>query len=84
MLKVVEGMSLYALTVSRERVLSKTSKKLKKWGLPYSFVTHRFPYDLAQKGIPTYAHTVNSQEEWESLHNIGVSEIYTDWLTVSN
>ncbi len=83
-LKAVSDMSLYAVTVPKRHVRSEISLDFEKWGLPHSFITVRFPYDLAQLNIPTYVHTVNNQEEWMELQRLGVSEIYTDWLGKTN
>lgn len=31
-------------------------------------------------GIPTYAHTINTESELQKLRSQGITEIYTDWL----
>jgi hypothetical protein len=46
------------------------------------------PADRAKKlapratciGVPTYAHTINSEKELNMLQSYGIGEIYTDWL----
>lgn len=38
---------------------------------------------LRRAGIPTYVHTINDPAKWEALQELGVSEIYTDWLCAS-
>lgn len=83
-LRRVEDMSLYAVTVPKRHVWPEIARDLEKWGLPRDFVTIHFPYDLAKLGIPTYVHTVNNQKEWTDLRQVGVSEIYTDWLIERN
>jgi lipoteichoic acid synthase len=37
---------------------------------------------LRQKGIPNYTHTINKKEDYNTLiQHLGISEIYTDFLT---
>ena len=39
------------------------------------------PQELRKRGVFVYAHTVNSLDVWRELQGVGVSGIYTDFLT---
>lgn len=36
---------------------------------------------LRKLGVPTYVHTINEEAEWQRLKALGISEIYTDFLS---
>ncbi|MCH6561106.1 MAG: hypothetical protein IH800_01640 [Myxococcales bacterium] len=47
-----------------------------EWALSLSL-----PQELRKRGVFVYAHTVNSLDVWRELQGVGVSGIYTDFLT---
>ncbi|MCP4651960.1 MAG: sulfatase-like hydrolase/transferase [Candidatus Omnitrophica bacterium] len=49
--------------------------------MPKARAETTLPKNLSRKNIPTYVHTINSQEEKNKFINeFGISEIYTDFL----
>ena len=49
--------------------------------MPKERAASALPKALAQRGIPTYVHTVNKREEMKRfITDFGVTEIYTDYL----
>ena len=45
----------------------------------YKAIT-KLPTRLQERMVPTYVHTVNEEEEMEKFMNLGITEIYTDFL----
>jgi glycerophosphoryl diester phosphodiesterase len=53
--------------------------------MPQKLAKTSLPNDLKKLGIPTYVHTINSQEDKDYFLNIqNISEIYTDTLNSSD
>jgi len=49
--------------------------------MPKDRAQSALPKALGQRGIPTYVHTINNQEEMDRFINeFGITEIYTDFL----
>ena len=74
----IDGMSLYAVTVSKRKLKTKFEHFLESVKAPI------FPPYLIRKltalNVPVYVHTVNDHQEWSRYQRSGVTEIYTDWL----
>ena len=61
------------------RVIAKTAGSLKETvTMPWEWA---LPQELRKRGVFVYAHTVNSLDVWRELQGVGVSGIYTDFLT---
>ncbi|TDI98529.1 MAG: hypothetical protein E2O73_09110 [Deltaproteobacteria bacterium] len=70
----VKAQNLVAL-----RVIAKTAGSLKETvTMPWEWA---LPQELRKRGVFVYAHTVNSLDVWRELQGVGVSGIYTDFLT---
>ncbi len=77
-IRAVETIKPYAVTVSKRKIRTKFEHVLADAGI------NSFPPRLVRKlttlGIPVYVHTVNVADEWDAYKKSGVTEIYTDWL----
>lgn len=73
-------LTLYKWNGDDEKVLE-TVKKNKYWAItmPTSRVESLAP-KLKSIGVSSYVHTINSQEDFEKYKQMGISNIYTDWL----
>ena len=62
-------------------VIAKTAGSLKETvTMPWEWALS-LPQELRKRGVFVYAHTVNSLDVWRELQGVGVSGIYTDFLT---
>lgn len=48
--------------------------------MPRTMAEQGLARKLKALGVPTYVHTVNTRREYEYYRELGVTEIYTDWL----
>lgn len=75
--------TLYRIRIGNAQVL----KRSENWPRPFAITMPKkraqslLPTELSARGIPTYVHTINSAEEMNQfLNELGVQEIYTDFL----
>lgn len=74
--------TIYRCRLSQRRMLEQIAgKDLFAVTLPSSRAAFwNFAANLKHGGFYTYAHTVNSQGEWDSLKNFGICGVYSDSL----
>lgn len=73
--------TLYAYGGENYQVLSHVEEMdLFAVTMPQDRATTGLANELLGVGVRSYVHTINTQEEFETFRQLGISEIYTDWL----
>jgi len=73
--------TLYRHPVSPEQVVVMAEQMdLYAVTMPRSMAEQGLAHQLAERGVPTYVHTINTQRELAYYRSLGVTEIYTDWV----
>jgi glycerophosphoryl diester phosphodiesterase len=74
--------TLYRYPADSKNILEKAKKMdLYAITMPVDRVKNGLALELKKNlGVQSYVHTINSAEEYHSLKQLGIDEIYSDWL----